>query len=466
MRRLLIAFALCAVLLPGVALANDASCKCYCGTASTGAVSKGTIADQTACKASCDDDNTEFVGCFSPTDSSTYPEKSDICWTQEQCRDDDSTNTWEDKVVDCTDSPVKMGHCYSAPIAVNVMTAINGETKFTGVADYVNAIYQLLIPAMAIVAVVMIMIAGLQYILARGNPNGIKVAKQRMANAVIGMVLLMSAYALANLLDPSLTHIKQLRVPKVKEVVMLSEEEKCWYLSSLGLEIDGMTPDKFNDRACKTTGKVTGVDGASDKLNTAGLMGYECTYTKCDGGGTCTALGCGSCRQAAAFGLTPSEDVCYSLEAPDDITLPEYGKAHYCEYIPDNGGTCISAESNPNDLGVNCTAMRSGNDSIGWGGCRDYDAVDVWGYGVNQGDIDSHTESLELLQRICELDPCGLGGDADETKGAWKGGQGCTMSTYTTGNCVGWFDSITTDGAGGTCYDRHGNIISCAPTPR
>lgn len=97
----------------------------------------------------------------------------------------------------------------------------NIQANFFG--EYVDGVYRYLIPAMALVAVVILMVSGLQYILARGASDAIKKAKQRMANAVIGLVLLLAAYNLGYLLDPNTVFFEGLSIKEVSGVPLPEE---------------------------------------------------------------------------------------------------------------------------------------------------------------------------------------------------------------------------------------------------
>ncbi len=114
---------------------------------------------------------------------------------------------------------VDVGAIFTAP------TQIDGNTQVNFFATYLNAIYKLLMVAGGVMATVMIMVAGLQYTLARGNPKAITKAKDRIKNAVIGLVLLMCAYTLAYLIDPSTTSFASLKIESVARVELYEPEE-------------------------------------------------------------------------------------------------------------------------------------------------------------------------------------------------------------------------------------------------
>jgi len=114
---------------------------------------------------------------------------------------------------------VDIGAVFSPP------TQDGAYTQTTFLAVYVNAIYKLLMISCSILAVTMIMVAGLQYTLARGNPKAITKAKDRIKNAVIGLVLLMSAYTMAYLIDPNTTLFGTLNIQSVDKVEIIEPDE-------------------------------------------------------------------------------------------------------------------------------------------------------------------------------------------------------------------------------------------------
>lgn len=113
---------------------------------------------------------------------------------------------------------------------------INADKTIVSVnflAEYINAVYGWLLGAAALVAVVMMMIGGLQYVMARGKSKYIEAAKTRITNAITGMVLLLATYSIMNLVDPRLTSLNSIGVTDVKQLL---------YFPSDGEDTDGITP--------------------------------------------------------------------------------------------------------------------------------------------------------------------------------------------------------------------------------
>ncbi len=93
----------------------------------------------------------------------------------------------------------------------------NGILHINFLPEYLNGIYRYALGAGALIAVVMIMIGGAQYILGSGM-GSVEAGKKRITNAVTGLVLLLSAYALLYIVNPSLTIFSSVDVSLVDQI--------------------------------------------------------------------------------------------------------------------------------------------------------------------------------------------------------------------------------------------------------
>ena len=96
------------------------------------------------------------------------------------------------------------------------------EINFLG--EYVVAWYRWLIGAGTIIATVMIMIGGVEYMLGKGMGQ-VTSAKNRIRHAVIGLVLLLGSYTILYSVNPQLTFFEPLRVDYVAFVELPLEEQ-------------------------------------------------------------------------------------------------------------------------------------------------------------------------------------------------------------------------------------------------
>lgn len=106
-------------------------------------------------------------------------------------------------------------------------------------AEYINAVYAWLISAGALVAVVMIMIGGLQYALAHGDSGKVGKAKERITRSLTGIVLLLSAYTVAFMVDPDTTRFDTLQISMVDPELYTDETRDTDITFTIGAATEG-----------------------------------------------------------------------------------------------------------------------------------------------------------------------------------------------------------------------------------
>ena len=95
-----------------------------------------------------------------------------------------------------------------------------GNIAFTvnWIAQYFKAIYLYLLGLVGLIAVIVFIHAGLEYMTSGGNSAGIKAAKERMLNAVIGIFVLFGGYAILHAINPALTRFQGIQISALKRV--------------------------------------------------------------------------------------------------------------------------------------------------------------------------------------------------------------------------------------------------------
>jgi len=91
---------------------------------------------------------------------------------------------------------------------------IDGDT----IGTYISAVYKFFVGALAIIAVVMIMIGGFQWLMAAGSAEKVSHAKETIFGAIIGLVLALTSYLLLYTLNPNLVQYQSLIVNDVNPV--------------------------------------------------------------------------------------------------------------------------------------------------------------------------------------------------------------------------------------------------------
>src|SRR6266571_2612197 len=106
----------------------------------------------------------------------------------------------------CDDTKIKNGT--QVKLGVQILpgagnACVEGDPKNGGVIiAYVKIFLQFLSAGVGIVIILMLVIAGIQYITSTGNPAMIKGAKDRIVNAITALVLFVLSFAILSFLIP------------------------------------------------------------------------------------------------------------------------------------------------------------------------------------------------------------------------------------------------------------------------
>ena len=444
-KRKLLALAVFALLtlFPSVSFAaTQKACDCFCGEDGFGAIDQGPLTND-ACQKVCSRSGIRFVGCFA--DAAEHPSESDKCWTQDECASwsekDRNGNTatadWGAIIpFNCSftkTSGKEMRYCYGkdAPYKLNI--TIGNVTEIQNLAEYVNVIYAWLLPAAALVAVVMMMIGGLQYVLSRGKEKYISKSKERITNAITGLVLLLSIFVILNLIDPRLTSLNSLKVPLIKEVTILDSESSCERLQDYGY---GVEPQAG---FCGNKGKINDISELKDNAIGSWELDDPCDFQKCKSGNDMICLSTGVCA-SCGNNPTPTASTCAALQVLN--TGANGGQQIYCSYDAAEN-SCIGVTADAELGSFSCDSMKA--TAVGTG-CEYYQTLKI----VLKSGMQSiaSEKGKEMLKEICNRDPCKL---AAAAKKDGKTGNRCA---YNEGSHVEeWFwGAYTTVEAGFYCH--------------
>ncbi|MBI2410873.1 MAG: hypothetical protein HYV32_03225 [Candidatus Kerfeldbacteria bacterium] len=136
---------------------------------------------------------------------------------------------------------------------VQLEIGIGSKIIATNLADYMGALYQFAVGAVAILATVMIMYNGLRWAAAAGNSGTITKAKDGITSALAGLVLALSSYLILHTLNPKLTDLSSIVVPKPNTPPV--EDFEASEAPPLPTDTKGVCPNTVDDATC--TGLVT-----------------------------------------------------------------------------------------------------------------------------------------------------------------------------------------------------------------
>lgn len=100
----------------------------------------------------------------------------------------------------------------------SVGTDSEGNITVNMIGLYVNAVFAYGIILTTLFAVLMLTIAGFQYMTAGGSKGAVTKAKTRMQNALIGLVILMASYSIMFIVDPRTTFFNPLTLEHIARV--------------------------------------------------------------------------------------------------------------------------------------------------------------------------------------------------------------------------------------------------------
>lgn len=84
-------------------------------------------------------------------------------------------------------------------------------------AEYLKGVFNYALGLLAMVAIIIMMIGGVKYIMARGG-GGVAEAKKMIGNAIFGLLLGLLSFVILNAVSPSLTNLSTLRTPYIERI--------------------------------------------------------------------------------------------------------------------------------------------------------------------------------------------------------------------------------------------------------
>lgn len=169
--------------------------------------------------------------------------------------------------------------------------SFGGETKFSDIGVFIKSMYRYIIFVAGILAAAMLVVAGFQWVASGGNSDAISSAKNRIAGALSGLVLLLVSYVVLNTVNPYLVNF---RLPQIWLINNQGMAEYCSALKeSDKVEYIGNSTDKISQETKTAKFKegsfsVNPVDAECGKqyvFRSGG--GQSCRGTACQTGNVC-----------------------------------------------------------------------------------------------------------------------------------------------------------------------------------
>lgn len=168
---------------------------------------------------------------------SEIPELNPLCWKKEECveaRKKVNTNWIDDEIgnkeaesgwvkgAEPCDKDDLWGKCL--PVGQTVTSiSFGGKKEFENIGDFIPTIYNYGVGVAGILAVLMIIFAGGQWVASGGNSEMITSAKKRIGGAIIGLAIAYFSYVILNTINPALVNLRLPQVYMIKSQSLMPE---------------------------------------------------------------------------------------------------------------------------------------------------------------------------------------------------------------------------------------------------
>ena len=127
------------------------------------------------------------------------------------------------KIVNACTTSDNTHYCLLAPIPGLTPSADGSIDVSAGFGDYAVRIIRIVIGLMGVLAVIMVVFGGIQYMISSsGGEKG--AGKERMTNAIYGLILALSSYMILNTINPNLVNLK-VTIPQ-GELTMYNDDDR------------------------------------------------------------------------------------------------------------------------------------------------------------------------------------------------------------------------------------------------
>lgn len=223
------------------------------------------------------------------------------------------------------------------------------ESNFIG--TYIAGVYRFLIGFALTIAIVFVMIGGLQYVIGASSGD-IGKAKERIRNAVTGFVLLLAVYVILFTVNPELTVFKNLEIQVIPEAPMEYEDD---YITGASVATSFETPDGTNISGAgktKVPADLTAdIEAAATTLYSSGYgMSISSSFRSVEKQIELIYLNCQNAPGSDSCNPKPGRPTTCILRDMDPASCPHTTGRALDIWATQSGSQCISQDACMNDL--------------------------------------------------------------------------------------------------------------------
>src|SRR3989344_2173828 len=225
-----------------------------------------------------------FIANAAIDNTSKLPEFNPFCWHRSDCYkiretflsgSPSNAELEQGFITDASVAPCvggtgdnQWGRCLPAG-QTKTEISFGGQDKFSNIGEFILLMYKYLLTIASIVAVVVVIIAGAQWITSGGNSEAIGSAKKRIAGAFIGLFIAYMSYFVLNTINPALVNLRLPQVWLIKPVELMpafcqdieGADTKKFMLVGTTHTITQIEQNSSEENPDRTGGGVNEVDG-------------------------------------------------------------------------------------------------------------------------------------------------------------------------------------------------------------
>ncbi len=206
--------------------------------------------------------------------------------------------------------------------SVAVGSEANGKTTSDLMARYISAFYNWSLTIVAVIAILMLMAAGLLWLTSGGDSERINQAKKLISNSLLGSALLISSWFLLHIINPNLTSLPVIETVAIRGISIdlgCCEKAKISGKSEMTTSTNCQSGFYKNQRL-NGEGKCSLMTSCGTKIGATCLVGHS---VKCPDGYTSDMSGGKSCLE--------NEKCCYKNESGLDEQCGQKDDLSFCQ---------------------------------------------------------------------------------------------------------------------------------------
>ncbi len=119
-----------------------------------------------------------------------------------------------------------LGFCIPGTIA-KTQISFGGKRSFANIGEFIQVIYRYSISIIGIIAVVMIIIGGVQWMTSGGSKDGVMSGQKKITASVTGLIIAALSYVILNTINPALVNLRLPQVWMLNKYVSMEPGDDC-----------------------------------------------------------------------------------------------------------------------------------------------------------------------------------------------------------------------------------------------